>query len=310
MDRLEQALKLIKSHEAEQLLSGFAILQETRDGRAVQPLIGYLLDENNLPTGRRLAARLLGELGDPAALDALHRVARSDTEKLLAQANEEYELDPARLALVVSQACAQLGDHSLAPVANFFAEHQATDEENPELPVLREQAVQALAWVVGDGMIAALRAALNDEGLETRRAAIDALFYLGAVEVVGDLLALSADPALGNHARVRVHDLTGAPLTDDADALRKWWMSHGAALPSGVCLRAGAPIAMAEVVEQLAEPNLRELILQELQVRTGKRFDTAADPAAAARAWLAAEGKRFEPGGLYKSGHRVAFPKN
>jgi hypothetical protein len=305
------ALGLLSSADFDHFAFALAVIANSNDRRAVQPLIDFLCEPGHSIVSRRMVADALGDLRGSEALAPMLTLANNmggvDGARVLAQARDEYDYDQPQLLLSLVRAAAKLGDHALAPLAVFFADREPTPDDDPEAAVLRIAATETLKFSVTNGMIAALHSALHDRLDEVRRRAMDALLYLGVGAAGADFLMLADDPGLGHDARVRFSELTGAPFSDSAEPLRKHRAQHGGELRAGTCWRLGEPIWLPQVIEVLSTPAWRQVI-PELRIRIGEDFSFAASPYAAARAFWDKEGERFPRGALSKFGHVVTMP--
>jgi hypothetical protein len=88
----------------------------------------------------------------------------------------------------------------------------------------------------------------------------------------------------------------------DASSLRRRWTRRGEILKSGVCYRGGKPIRMSFLISLLENDPERVTVQEELRIITGLDFSTS--EFADVKEWYSAHRKQFQPGGLYKYGHR------
>ncbi|HVQ36652.1 MAG TPA: HEAT repeat domain-containing protein [Pyrinomonadaceae bacterium] len=304
-------------------LTAFKGLGFWKDERGRQRLLTELTDQKKDEGRRTLAAQALGDIGDERSVAELRSIANEISKRedvvpaITAPAAVAIEINESALRLLISiaVALAKLGSHEMASTVVSLTRYRGGDEYSED-EVLRTEAVRALQSIVGPGVFAALQAALRDEYAEVWPAAIDALFYLGLKESIGELVALSekGSPDAAHHALIRLRDLTGESFSGESAAgLSEWWAGHAADYQSNICYRMGKPIKLPTVIELLREPHLQDEVIRELIVITGERFGYNSyapkkgrgdELHTRAQEWLKENGNRFTVGGLYKYGRK------
>lgn len=297
-ERIPLLINLLNEKKASLIFVALQALGESRDERAFQPLLNHLMDDHNLETDRRLAAAALGELGNLKAI-----------EELLKVAEEAQRVKALRLSLSCVIALAKLGNHEKASIVISVV----NSEKDPSAQPL---AVEALQYLVAPGVFQALEASAKSSYAEIRLKAIDGLLYFGTREAVESLIPYvnHKDPETSRHAISRINDLTGEDFEEGVSikSLKTWWLKQQAKFGAGVCYRLGKPIWLPNIISLLEEPNTQARIANELRIITGSSFESnTLLPAAnqpetlvVAQEWWKSEGHRFEPGALYKYGHK------
>lgn len=290
-------ISLLGEENIDLKITALKALGQSKDGRALSPLLDQLVNASNYESIRVLAAEALGDLDNSQAIPELLKVSE----------RAKYE-DMFDLVLSVTVALAKLGNHQTA--FNAISLTQYEDD-----PIIRDKAVRALKYAVGPGMLPALQAAIRDNYFEVRLHAIEAISYLGVREVIDDLIFCVEDehPDIVNDALVRLHDITGEHFSDDtqAEELQAWWRDHSPEFISGICYRLGEPMYLPNIISLLEEPNWRNQVTRELRIITGVDFRANSCMSAhdsnellQAQEWWQKEGGRFEVGQLYKYGYK------
>jgi HEAT repeat protein len=312
-------IELLQEEDTDLVITAFQALGQSKDQRALQPLLDALsgLSES-------MATKALGELGNPQAVEGLLKVAQEILNKPhVSQAiegkldidEEDFDDSPLRFLPEVIIALAKLGNYEMAHIVIPLTRYQSEDVYS-DAEIIRTNATKALQYVVLPGMFPALQAALHDDYNEVRLQAVDAVFYLGIKEAIGELIACVQDESsvVVNNVLVRLHDLTGTWFKDDVqtDELQEWWKQQQTNYEGGVCYRLGKPLHLPDVIALLEEPNQRKPIIQELKIIAGVdfslnvRFESQGQDELVQRAlqWWQQEGHRFEDGCLYKYGYK------
>ncbi len=316
-------IELIEDPNSNLMLTAFESLGRLKDTRAFKPLSDYLLDSTKQETRRSLAAKALGELGDLQAVEKLLIVARAilqqpDVVPAVKESSisewEEIDESSLRLVLSIVVALSKLGNHEMVFVVTALVRYRNNDVYSDD-EVIRAQAAEALQYVVGPGVFPALQSALRDDYAEVRLKSIDAVFYLGVKEGINELMQCVKDEnsSVSNNAIVRLNDLTDEIFDHNAGVtqLKEWWSRHEEAYSAGICYRSGRPIWLPDVIALLDTPRLRDQVIRELRIITGRDFgynpyipaEDQGDLSKHAQAWWEAEVGRFEAGRLYKYGY-------
>lgn len=312
-------------------------LQRARDPRALHPLLEQLLRWDNSDYTRECVAAALGELRRPEAIPALLEVAEEvlwdphdpgAVHRLVAREREKVPDDwqaeaGGRLTLLVAVvvALAKLGRQELSPVViDLMGFHFPEEEDAYDARRVREEAIAASIYVVGPGLLPALRAARRREPFGedvVDFSLLKALFYLGLRESVDEFIACFEEGYPVGHAW-RIEGLVGETVPGELEALKAWWQERRRRFEPHVCYRWGEPIDVSRMVERLPGtlPIQTTMLLEELQVITGEDFEhdrtlpselyeqDVQDRIDRARTWVRENGHRFEAGCLYKYGHR------
>jgi len=314
---------LLDDNNADLSLTAYDWFANTSNERATAILVRKLEDSNRSENERELAAEALGRRGDTAALVPIERVA----ETFVATTRDSRELchrllaanlndAAARLLVLLAVAEAKLGGDGLAAIPIIFARTDANVDRDP---IVRIQAVNALASVAAGGTFDVLRSALLAEDNEIVEGAIWALQLIGAREAVDALVAMATPERLevGEIALTAVVAVTGPgpgmgkSVYDLApDQLSQWWQTKRLSFRSGICYRCGNPITLGTFVELLRDRKQRPYVANELRVIAG--FDCGFDVdvpteqqdsvVSTAEHWVATAGAGYKTGALYKYG--------
>jgi HEAT repeat protein len=318
-DLVPVLIELLQEEDTNLVMTACQALGQSKDDRALQPLLDALSSWR-----QSMAIEVLGELGNPQAVERLLRIA----EEILSQPHvsqaidgkldtdeEDFDESPLRLLPTVIIALAKLGNYKIASVAIPLTRYHSEDVYS-DAEIIRTNAVKALQYVVVPGMLPALQAALHDDYNEVRMQAVDAVFYLGTKQAISELIACVQDKSsiVVNNVLVRLHDLTKTWFEDDAqvEQLQDWWKQHQNQYESGICYRLGKPLHLQDVIALLEDANQRKSVIQELKIITG--MDFTFNPSVVtqgqdelikrAQQWWEEEGHRFENGCLYKYGYK------
>jgi hypothetical protein len=337
---LSQTLSRIRSPEALPLLQRFAGERDFRVGPAAIAAIGYSQSHDACRVLSTLIAagspylnrmmEALGELGDARGAELLNAEAR----KLLASPD-----DPDAIAAWVdaiseagdrssyadfagiATALAKLGDHSLTGAVVALSRYDRQTRADDESGEIRRDALFSLRHMVGRGVFEALVEALGERSQEARESAMAAMLQLGARQCVAAWVdAVRAEGPLAPLAYSMIHDVVGEwpagteflENIDDSQ-LASWWQAHESRLLSGTVYRFGHRAWPPDLF--LAASTGSMSAIEDLRVITGIDFALHVDPqlvlegapdpvGRTAEAWWAANGSRFDHGGLYKYGHR------
>lgn len=162
-------------------------------GAEVIPLLIALLEDDTAELeGRWFAARILGDLGDPMAIQALVRLMQTSQDE--------------DLAAIAAEALANLGSVAVEALTSLLYQ-----------PENRCLAVQALAQIRRSETVAPLLQVVNDPDAEVRLTAIEALSSFHHPQVPPLLLQALSDPV----ATVRRAAVAGLAVRPDlADELQ------------------------------------------------------------------------------------------
>lgn len=330
-------LPLLEDADVRVRAAAMEALGKSGDRRALAPLVERL--HANDPFLRNDAASALGDLGMPEAIPALHEtltalledpgdpqaVARLVAAEQARAADDWMYRVGRRLQVVIAvvTALAKLGDQAHAPLVLALMDfHFAEDAEAYPAARVREEAIYASVHVAAPGLLPALRAARRRE--PSGDAVIDfslltALFYLGLRASVDEFVACFAEGYPRGYPPAetlgRIAGLVGETPPAELAALEAWWQARREGFDPDVCYRWGRPLDVAVLVEHLPGelPIQTSMRFDELTVITGERFepDYALPPEqqaeqriARVRAWSAQHAQAFEPGSLYKHGHK------
>jgi hypothetical protein len=317
-DLIPVLIGLLQDESSDLAITAFEVLGQSRDQRALQPLLNALSSDLT----DFLAIPALGELGNPQGIKPLLKVAGEILQEpnvaLVIEGkpvHEDFYEVPLTLLPKIIIALAKLGNYEIAPLTIPLTHYHAHTHSSEEKDI-RITATEALQYVVIPGMFPALQAALHNEDQEVRLEAVAAMFYLGIKEAIPELIACVQDEnsMVRNNVLVRLHDLTGTWFKDDAKVgdLQEWWEQHQAEYERGVCYRLGKPLHLPDVIVLLDDINNRKTIMQELKVITGVNFGSHPDVVSQspgilvqlAQEWWKEEGHKFEDGCLYKYGYK------
>jgi hypothetical protein len=228
-----------------------------------------------------------------------------------------------RLLITVLVALAKLGHQALSPIVidlMGFCIEEVPDSSSAQR--VREEAIAESVYLVGPGLLDALRTARRREpsGDDVIDFGIlSALFHLGLRESVDEFIDCFADgyPAGYSPAETlgRIAGLVGETPPGELDTLKAWWQVRRGQFVSGVCYRWGQPLDVAVLVDRLPGklPIQTSMLLDELTVITGEHFEPdytlppdrqEQDRIDKARRWAERNAQAFAPGALYKYGHR------
>ena len=306
------------------------VLEQIKDKRTLEPLLNQLLAPTNSAFVKTFIARTLGELGDTQAVQGLQQVTKEvlgehedsqAIERLVAEAEEDYDFSKLSLIISIAVALAKLGNHMMAPVVIFLTNYSSDEEQEPETSTIRSTSVEALQYVVGQEMFPALKTALHDRNPDVRQMALEAMFYLGVKEVIPELILCLEDehPSIPGNAYATIYSLIGEWPNGKTWArdiqvkeLQEWWKQRQFYFKSGICYRLKKPIWLLNIITLLEGQTVRTDIVKDLRIITGKDFGfnpyiPAEEQDAVinqARKWWEVEGTRFEAGCLYKYGYK------
>lgn len=237
-----------------------AALLETRDLRAVEPLIVYL--RHRKEEVRRISARLLGAIGDPRALkplvqalkDAASDVRFEAASALRRMSGEDFGEDPQKWQRW----------QELEAAARSIEERIAGDRVHAYTGALqtadwasRAYAAKALGLLGDRRGATALRGALWDKDVTVRRNAAVSLGALGDPQAVEPLIASlsDAEPEVQEAAEDALRRITGANHGRDTRKWQEWWDEHKRAVFARDREKAGDE-ASADPSEQAAGGDL------------------------------------------------------
>lgn len=255
-DLVPTIVTILHEKNIDLVITAFRVLGYSHDPRAYEPLLDFMSDVENRDARRSLAANAIGELGNTQAIPVLLQVVDEAKEK------KSYEL-----ALSAIIALAKLGNHEKGSLVIWLVSYIKD-------PVIQPRAAEALKYVVVGGLFQALRKVVRNKQVEVCLHGINALFYLGVKESIEELISLvkNKNPIISIQALARINDLTGEDFAEDilVKDLQNWWKANEHRFPEGNCLRLGKSIWLPDVIGLLAEPNIRERTVQELQMITGR----------------------------------------
>ncbi len=285
-------------------LTAFQILGRVNSEQAFQSLINELLDKENIISDRAWAADVLGEMGDQRAVHKLLPIVKNivDEEQI------HYHAD---LVIACIVALAKLGNQEMSPYIIELSHANDT--------IIRLKAIKALKYIVTPGIFSTLQAAAKDNLVEICKDAMDTLFYLGTREAVDEFITLleNENTDISNTAFFRIYDITGKLFDEDAQVVdvKVWWKEHRDDYKTGVCYRLGKPLRLSNIISLMTEqPTWRNVLVEELRIITGHTFglnpfihlsyQDLNSVTEHAQNWWEHESHRFEPGALYKYGHK------
>jgi HEAT repeat protein len=258
-------------------------------------LTGLLQDENRGPVTKAVAAQSLGICGT------------TDTVELLAVTQAAAERDEEHdLVIACAGARARHGDHGGLP-----AVLERTTFKGDE--TIRASAVRALRYVAGPGVFQALQRALKDRQAEVRRAAVEAIYYLGNRTAMDGLFTAAAnrDDETANNARVYLGLLTGVEVAEKNSERKKWWASESSQFSADSCYRNGTLVSLDQFGTLVESHPDTAAVVRDFVIYTGVWIGSdawiSANPEAArerVRTAISGVRDRFEPGALYKYGGR------
>jgi hypothetical protein len=285
-------------------------LGHSRDPSAFEALRGAL-EARPGPVGDAL-----GELGVAAAIEPLRGVAEKiaplddadGLEAAVRNAREQQDVSELKLLLRVLVALAKLGHHVPGPVLQLAG--CGRGEDDYDALEVRSIAAAAMKYVVGPGMLFALRTSLREDNSDVVDPALAACRLLGARQVASELVHVVEKR--GEHAGAAyssLHAIVGVWPNDAVEVhglepgeLGRWWGDFESNLDGDTSYRLGEP----------AHPRQLSSSPGELQVVTGFRSNANLDALGIvadsardrAQRWVDAHASEFDPGGLYKYGHR------
>jgi len=291
-------------------------LEHLPDPAALPPLLDLWLWDDNSQMAATISA-----IGGPSIVEPYHATlgrwlggaALDSTPEALADAVASF--DRARVASLEGVCRGlQAGGDAAGANALYAALRFASSAET------RERAAQATQHVVAPGIVAALRAGMQDAAADVRRESVFSAYYLGLGTLIPDLLLVGssdADPTVAATAREAVARIAGFPpfrQAPEAEELTAWFEQHGKALDPALAHRGGEPLHPSTIAARIAqEPRGPWDRALEFQVITGAKLppggdDAGAEIGAAAVAWAAEHAAEFEPGGVYRAGRRIEVP--
>jgi HEAT repeat protein len=339
VDAVTALIPLLQNGEGRVRSAAAEALGRSGDARAVDPLTTQLLDRDQRTYVREAAASALGELGHQGAIPTLLYVVEeilpdpNDSEAVARLIARERERSPddwiamssrwLRLLISILVALAKLGGQALSPIViDLMGFHFEEDPDSSFAQRVREEAIAESIYLVGPGLLDALRTARRREpsGDDVIDFGIlSALFYLGLRESVDEFVDCFADGYPVGHSPAemlgRIAGLVGETPPEELDALEAWWQARRGQFVPGVCYRWGEPLDVATLVDHLPGelPIQTSMLLDELTVITGEHFgpDYTLPPGRQeqdridkAKVWAERNALAFEPGALYKYGHR------
>ncbi len=205
-----------------------AVLLETRDLRAVEPLVVSL--RHRKEEVRRISARLLAAIGDPRAIRPLILALKDTAADVRFEAStalkkltgEDFGADPDKWQRW----------HELFLASKEIEEHLAGDRVHAYIGSLHSPNWAARAYAakalgdLGDRRAAtALRGALWDRDAGVRRNAAVALGQVGDPQAVESLIAAvsDAEPEVQEAADEALRRITGARIERDSRKWQEWW---------------------------------------------------------------------------------------
>jgi hypothetical protein len=316
--------KLLVDENPDLSLAAYDWLARTSDDRATTILISKLENRTSSDNERGLAAEALGHRREVSALRAIRHTAANyvPTTKDLSGLHRHVlrmEIgDPAvRLLVRLAIAESELGGNELAGIPVVLAHSDVISGRDP---IVRIEAVAALASVAGPGMLNVLRNVLLEETGEVAERAVRPLQLLGARQAVDTLIEATAPEklALAELALTAVVAVTGAgpgmnrSVFDlQSHELQMWWKKERLQFRPDTCYRVGKPLSVATLIDLLRDPQQRAYVAEELRIITG--FDCGYDddlPAEsqdavfyAAMRWFDSAVASYKVGSLYKFGY-------
>ncbi len=338
-DATPTLIPLLEDEEGHVRSAAAEALGRSGDAHAMAPLTGQLLDRDKRSYDREAAASALGELQLQEAVPALLQVVEEvlpDPEdpkavaRLIARERERSPDDwmatssrQLRLLIAVLVALVKLGQQALSPIViDLMGFHIEEAPDSSWAQRVREEAIAESVYLVGPGLLDALRAARRREpsGDDVIDFGIlSALFHLGLRESVDEFIDCFADGYPVGHSPAetlgRIAGIVGETPPDELDALNVWWQARRGRFVPGVCYRWGQPLDVAALVAHLPGelPIRTSMLLDELTVITGERFEPdyalppdrqEQDRIDKAQTWAEGNAQAFAPGALYKYGHR------
>lgn len=234
-DQLEAALTLLQTGDFHQRWDAVKILSGLGES-AVPPLVQLLLEEAD--TDWELLwfiARILGNLNSPAAVAALIQLLETT--------------DQTDVVAMAVMALSQCGDAAIAPLTDLLAQ-----------PRTRLLAVQALAQISNPAVVPSLLTVVQDNSVDVRASALDALSHFYHATVTETFLAALTDPAaVVRQAAVTAIGLQAStqPAVDWVEILKPllWDLNLNVCAHAAMaCARIGSPTAIALLIQVLQSP--------------------------------------------------------
>lgn len=306
----------------------FDVLGRSRDVRAKEPLVRAL----TWRSGRRLAARALGYLGDGSVVPKLHETLTSllpssdrseATDAIygwLESLAEEGDPRPVMDAISISEAMARLEDFRATSMALYLTGLGVAHSSGfPQASEIRGEAVRALAVMPVPHVMEAVEMALSDPDEDVARAAVRVAWWFRSaaacrilqahLRVGEDVLTDVVKASLDDILRSRSHTVGGVSAVVD-------WGELCAQLDPRFCYRNGEPLDITKLFDEQCVQDGGPAARQELELISGRDFGldpnstVAAEPSAAERAWAWWEGldPAPEPGLLVRWARVVGAP--
>lgn len=167
---------------------------------AVEPLIASLNDED--PNIRKMAAKTLGNIGDPCAVDSL----------IISLKDENWD--------VRGDAC-----YALGKIKNIRAVEPLVDVLKDEKPTVRAGAVWALGEIKDKRVLELLIVALKDKDKWVRSKTVEALGKIKDPRVVEYLLVglNDEDSDVRWYVATALKEVTEKDFGEDVTKWQKWW---------------------------------------------------------------------------------------
>lgn len=210
-----------------------------RIGTYPGPLVHFIARTEPASTVRREAARALGRIGDPRALEPLIDSLRDGHEDgqvvaTAARALGELGHTEATPALVRALKDARLGVRvaaasALVSVGDSRAVPSLSETLRAADPGLRAIAARALGNIGGSPAVASLRDALDDGDGNVRKAAVEALGRTGGITAVPSLISRLRDGSM--EVREKARDALLVLTGEDHGASPEAWESAWKARP-------------------------------------------------------------------------------
>ena len=327
-DTIPIFIELLHDENSDLAITAFKKLGQSKDQRALQPLLDCLFSEET----NFLAISALGELGFHEAIEPLLKLA--DTilqEPIFANILQGNKIDiddedfyDGSLTLLprIIIALAKLGNNDLAsfaiPLTNYYCDSYSSEDLD-----IRIMATKALQYVVVPNMLTTLQSILHneDESDEVHHEAIEAMFYLGVKETIPEIIKCMEDvnSELYKHALWRLYELTGIWLNCLVEKKKlmpeqalEWWQNNEYQYQKNICYRLGKPLYLPNIIELLENPDWQGNIVKELEIITSINFNfyffkdetNEISLVEKAQKWWQQESYKFEAGKLYKYGKK------
>jgi HEAT repeat protein len=254
-----------------------------------------LEDDEQLPTPKELAATALGNLRSSESIPVL-----------AAQMNKAAKAKEHSLAIACAEALARLGDQQGFPVIVKCSQLKSK-------PEVRTLAAQALCYVNAAGMFSLMQEAIKDKYYEVRRAAVEAVYYLGTVDAAELLVKAitDRDEIAANNATVYLQRISGEKFEEPRE-IQQWWKTSRKRFKPRVGYRLGVPIQLSVFADMIKDPLAKFDIVREFSIYTGRQFGADVyirahlDEISAEVSRLARElAAQYEEGKIYKAGVQV-----